>query len=123
MAEPAPLPTTLVIGAGATEREQAIATAIASLGPGPVAVLLEGLPNGKPILEEGPGLQVVRSAAGCLCCSGNLVMTVTLNRILRKPPAQLYIGVASAAHLDALQRLLRAEPYTDLLQLKPVIRL
>jgi hypothetical protein len=101
VAEPAPLPTTLVIGAGATEREQAIATAIASLGPGPVAVLLEGLPTGKPTLE----------------------MTVTLNRILRKPPAQLYIGVASAAHLDALQRLLRAEPYTDLLQLKPVIRL
>ena len=123
MKEPAaPIPTTLVTGPSASRREAAIAAVLA--GPalhqnGASAVILEGLPGGKPLLEPSSSLLMARIAPGCLCCAGNLVMRVTLNRLLRQRPARLLIGVASSEHLDQLRSWLSSAPYDQLLVLTP----
>ncbi|MEN9867414.1 MAG: hypothetical protein RL748_3004, partial [Pseudomonadota bacterium] len=51
-------------------------------------VLLEGLASGQGLLEQlqqhyPQTFTLQRIAPGCLCCSGNLVMRVSLNRLLR----------------------------------------
>lgn len=112
------LPTTLVTGARAIDRERAIA---ALLQPGvDTAVIIEGLadPN-TPLADEGDGagLTLLRIAPGCLCCAGNLVLRVTLNRLLRRPPARLFISLADATHVGQLRALLSAQPYDSLLSL------
>lgn len=103
------------------EREIQVAKAL-SAGPATLtdsrtAVLLEGVPTGKPVLEEGPYLQVVRVAPGCMCCVGNITMRVSLNRLLRSRPERLFIGVASSTHLPDLQALLTSAPYDTWLEL------
>lgn len=111
-------PTTLVIGGHAAAREAAIA---AALDPAlRTAILLEGLPDGRSALQaqaESAQVEIVRIAAGCPCCIGNLTLRVHLNRILRRPPARLYIGLASASHLEQIRHFLRQPPYDGLLQL------
>jgi hypothetical protein len=128
--------TTLVIGADAGARETAIAAAVASPGTGcsgagddvattTTAIILEGLPAGITILEAaqtaaalaGAPLTVVRIAPGCLCCSGNMIMRVTLNRILRQAPANLFISLANANHLAQIRTFLTQPPYDDWLTL------
>nr|WP_215406024.1 GTPase [Janthinobacterium sp. JC611] len=121
-----PTPLTLVSGGRAAGREAAIAQA---LPPGQqVAVILEGLADGNAILAElaeqvsltSPfPLQLLRIAPGCLCCSGNLVLRVTLNRLLRHPPAHLFISLADASHIEQLRTWLTASPYDALLALEP----
>ncbi|HEU5437088.1 MAG TPA: GTPase [Telluria sp.] len=108
-----PAVTTLVLGATAMAREQAIAAA----APPGAAILLEGMPSGTNILPDH--LDAARIAPGCLCCTGNLVLRVTLNRILRRHPQRLYIGLASTEHLDQLRSWLSAPPYDQLLALTP----
>ena len=120
-----PTPLTLVSGGRAAEREAAIAQA---LQPGhATAVILEGLADGNAILadlaeEISPSssfpLQLLRIAPGCLCCSGNLVLRVTLNRLLRHPPARLFISLADATHIEQLRAWLTASPYDVLLALQ-----
>lgn len=44
-------------------------------------------------------------------------MRVTLNRLLRRPPARLFIGLANAEHLEDLRAFLRHPPYDTLLTL------
>ncbi|MBD8655215.1 GTPase [Oxalobacteraceae sp. CFBP 13730] len=85
------------------------------------AVILEGLGVAATPLETGPNLQVMRIAPGCLCCDGNLVLRVTLNRLLRQRPRRLFIGLASSEHLDQLRSWLAAPPYDQLLALDPVV--
>lgn len=105
---------TLVTGARASAREAAIAAAI-----DPTAVtslILEGLPDGNSNFNS-PNTTVVRIAPGCPCCVGNLTMRVTLNRILRHPPARLYISLATTTHLDQIRRFLAQAPYDALLTL------
>ena len=124
----APLPTWLVTGPRASVRESAIA---ALLEPGvPSAIILEGLADGGSALvldnavEDTPAkyaANVIRIAPGCLHCSGNLVLRVTLNRVLRRPPARLYISLASAEHLELLREWLSGAPYDVLLTLQPDI--
>lgn len=120
----APVPTWLVTGPRAGAREAAIA---ALLQPGvPSAIILEGLSDGGSALvfEDSPpkyAANVIRIAPGCLHCSGNLVLRVTLNRVLRRPPAQLYISLASAEHLALLREWLSGPPYDVLLALQPDI--
>jgi G3E family GTPase len=111
--------TTLVIGDGADRREAVIAAAVDA--PATTAVILEGIPSGKSLLEAftAQGMPVVRIAPACMCCTGNLTMRVTLNRLLRNKPARLYIGLASATHLPAIRSFLQSPPYADLLQLAP----
>lgn len=112
------VPTTLVSGARAGQREAAIA---AALTPGvAAAVVLEGLADANsPLADADPAVRVLRIAPGCLCCAGNLVLRVTLNRLLRRPPAQLFISLANADHLGQLRAMLSSQPYGDLLALEP----
>jgi hypothetical protein len=120
MSNTSPLPrttTTLVTGATAGARERSIAADL----PGGAcrAVLLEGLPDGQTILIPSSTLLIERIAPGCLCCTGNLVLRVTLNRLLRRRPERLYIGLATTEHLDQLRSWLRQPPYDQLLELTP----
>lgn len=112
------IPTTLVTGRTAASREAAIASV---LDPSlPTAVILEGLPDGAPALVESGHageLHIARIAPGCVCCTGNLTMRVTLNRMLRRKPSRLYIGIASNEHLDQIRVFLQQAPYKNLLTL------
>ncbi|HWW69438.1 MAG TPA: GTPase [Duganella sp.] len=96
-------------------------------GAAGAVIILEGLSDGGSALAfdpaDGPvGVapipQVLRIAPGCLHCSGNLVLRVTLNRVLRHPPARLYISLATAEHLELLRAWLSEPPYGDLLDLQ-----
>lgn len=115
--------TTLVIGPSAAAREAAIAAAIKTVGqPGAtIALILEGLPTGMTRLDDvithSPTTDVARIAPGCVCCTGNLTMRVTLNRMLRRHPARLYISLATPAHLDRIRSFLTQAPYDDFLTL------
>ena len=120
---PPPTLTTLVTGASASAREEAVARALI---PGFVsAIILEGLPSASSALDgcgqedtNGTGPRLVRIAPGCLCCIGNLVMRVTLNRVLRDRPAQLLISLAKSTHVEQLRRWLSQAPYDQLLTLQ-----
>lgn len=107
--------TTLVTGAGAAQREAAIAAALDSALT--TALILEGIPSGHSPLDTASGLRVARIAPGCPCCSGNMTMRVTLNRLLRQRPQRLYISLATSEHLDGIRRFLTNTPYDELLQL------
>ncbi len=108
------IPTTLVVGTPAL-REQAIADAVE---PGVhTAVILEGMPGPHAMLNGDGMLQVARIAAGCPCCEGNLVLRVTLNRMLRYRPRRLFIGLAAPDHLPSMRAFLSRSPYDALLHL------
>lgn len=121
--------TTLVTGASAVAREQAIAQRIHTERSDPelsnsqqnlpTAIILEGLAPGSSPLDtlDASRFLTARIAPGCLCCTGNLVLRVTLNRLLRQRPGRLFIGVARSEHLDQLRSWLHAEPYDQLLRL------
>jgi hypothetical protein len=117
-------PLTLVSGGTASEREAAIAQALPPQQS--TAVILEGLASGNSLLADlaehtspPAALQLLRIAPGCLCCSGNLVLRVTLNRLLRHPPAHLFISLADATHIEQLRSWLAASPYDAWLALEP----
>jgi G3E family GTPase len=110
---------TLVTGPGAAAREAAIAAHLSDVHEdGAQAIILEGLASGVSPLDDLPSSQTLaRIAPGCLCCTGNLVLRVTLNRLLRQRPRRIFIGVADSGHLDQLRSWLRSEPYDQLLRL------
>jgi G3E family GTPase len=107
--------TTLVTGTSAVAREAAIAAALAPQVD--TAIILEGIPDANSTLDAAafPQLRIARIAPGCLCCTGNLTMRVTLNRLLRGKPEQLYIALATSAHIDQIRAFLSAPPYDNLL--------
>lgn len=108
--------TTLVIGATAAAREAAIAAALQA--DVDTALILEGLPDGSSMLNDtAPHLCIARIAPGCVCCSGNLTMHVTLNRMVRRRPTCMYIGLATSEHLEQIRLFLTQPPYENLLQL------
>lgn len=119
----APVATTLVTGATASAREQAIAELLGNFSseqtlssvPPRDAIILEGIGMAATPLVSDSTRTVVRIAPGCLCCAGNLVLRVTLNRLLRQQPSRLFIGLASSEHLDQLRSWLQAPPYDQLL--------
>lgn len=112
--------TTLVVGGRASDREAAIA---AALNPQlDSAVILEGLSDGHSVLADltesgASSANIIRIAPGCLCCAGNMILRVTLNRLLRHPPAQLFISLANAEHVGQLRAWLSEPPYQQLLAL------
>ncbi|MGZ8291060.1 MAG: GTPase [Telluria sp.] len=110
------LAATLVTGPTAGAREAGIAASLAGFA-GRSAVILEGLPDPRSILTPSDTLHIDRIAPGCVCCTGNLVLRVTLNRVLRRRPERLYIGLASTEHLDQLRSWLQHPPYDQLLEL------
>lgn len=112
--------TTLVTGASAHAREQAIAAELTDLRQTPPpALILEGIAPGSSLLDtlDSSHVLMARIAPGCLCCTGNLVLRVTLNRLLRQRPGRLFIGVARGEHLDQLRSWLQSTPYDQLLRL------
>lgn len=116
---------TIVSGGSYRQREAAIAAAIAQsaananpIGTTRNAVILEGLPDGEQIFSADSSLQIQRIAPGCMCCIGNLVLRVSLNRVLKNPPTRLYIGFANIEHLEPLLDFLQQPPYRALLQLE-----
>lgn len=110
--------TTLVTGTRSADREAAI---FATLDPAmATGLILEGLPSGNAPLDTLPdryAVYIARIAPGCVCCTGNLTMRVTLDRMLRRTPARLYISVASTLHLAQTREFLSAPPYEQLLTL------
>ncbi len=110
--------TTLIIGGTASTREAAIATVIDPASAN--ALILEGLPDGASRLDAlaaSGHVQISRIAPGCACCTGNLTMRVTLNRMLRRHPTHLYIGLATSEHLAGIRAFLTQAPYDKLLHL------
>ena len=107
----------LVTGASVAAREALVAAHL-SIGQR-TAAILEGLPDGRTVLSPSDTLVLHRVAPACLCCTGNLVLRVTLNRILRSRPDRLFIGVANLDHLDQLRSWLQQPPYDQLLELTP----
>jgi G3E family GTPase len=110
---------TLVTGLSARAREAAIAAQLSDMhDEGTQAIILEGLASAvSPLDDLPPEHSLARIAPGCLCCTGNLVLRVTLNRLLRRRPRRIFIGVAGSEHLDQLRSWLLSEPYDQLLRL------
>jgi len=115
--------TTLVTGGDTFDREQAISERINvetvdGVPVAAIAILFEGLSlrdaeeNLLPVFSE-QGVKVIRIAQNCFCCTGNLTMRVSLDRLLRSSPRRLYIAIASIGHIEALRRFLSAAPYHD----------
>ena len=113
------LPATLVTGATAAAREAAISARLVAGQGGLAAVILEGMPDPRSVLAPSDSLEIHRIAPGCVCCTGNLVLRVTLNRVLRRRPTHLFIGLANTEHLDQLRSWLQQPPYDQLLELTP----
>ncbi|PUA17382.1 GTPase [Glaciimonas sp. PCH181] len=123
---------TLVTGSSALVREAAIWSAIAAdaasaqdsdkLAVNKLAVILEGLPDGKsPPAPTHSQLHITRIAPGCFCCIGNLTLRVTLNRLLRTHPSRIYISIADITHLDKIHDFLSLSPYDTWLTLSDAI--
>lgn len=107
--------TTLVAGGTAAERERAIAAAIVHSER--TGLILEGLPDGSALIGASDQVAIARIAAGCPCCEGNLVLRVTLNRMIRQQPVRLFIGLAASTHVQALHAFLAQPPYSNFLAL------
>ena len=106
----------LVYGGNIRARELAIA---AQVSPDTTAVaLLEGIASGNELAESGQ-LSVIRIAPGCPCCTGNLTMQVTLNRLLRNPPDKLFLSLADASHRESVKSFLQQKQYCGRLELGP----
>lgn len=106
---------TLVAGGDAGAREAVIADWVlteASHGRR-VAAILEGFPAVPA--DFTPQAQIVRLAPGCPCCTGRLAMRVTLDRLLRRPPDAIIVGLALTEHAEAFRHWLAQPPYDALL--------
>ncbi len=112
----------LVFGTSAHQREFRIASAIALLPTNEsAACILEGLADANSPLQQlvnNAQYRLNRIAPGCPCCAGNLVMRVTLNRLLRAAPRHLFISIANSAHREQMREFLRSPPYDDYLILQ-----
>ncbi len=111
---------TLVHGGSGAAREAAIARQDFPLGAS--AAIVEGIANDSGALNElaaASVMKVIRVAPGCPCCTGNLTMRTTLNRLLREKPARLYLALADASHLANVRAFLQQAQYLEHLQLGP----
>jgi len=122
------IPLTIVSGADYAQREATIWQAGACFldrhgSDSRIAVILEGLPSGNFLFLPSAKINIQRIAPGCFCCIGNLTMRVTLNRLLRQKIQHLYLGVASAEHLQNLRETLQQAPYDQLLLEESIIYL
>ena len=68
-----------------------------------------GLVNLASPAAAGPNLKPL--AAGCPCCTGKVVLQITLARALRATRAgRAFVGLCDAAHLEGLERALSESP-------------
>jgi len=75
------------------------------------------------LLEEKDNLIVVRIAAGCLCCSNNMIMRIYLNRLIQQKPQRLYLSLSTDTHLEQIKQFLTAPSYENILELTKVLNL
>lgn len=124
-AENRPVILVLVVGGSYQDRETWIANELArdKLSSQTMGIILEGLPTGMMHLQTNPHLIVERIAPGCFCCIGNLVLRVTLTRILRSKPSYLYLAMQNREHLTNLKDFLQQESFVGLLHLGQEITL
>lgn len=118
--------TTLVIGASASAREWAIAQAMADDPNSALiksAILLEGLADGTASLVTQENCIVIRIAAGCLCCSNNMIMRTYLNRLIQQRPQQLFLSLSNYAHLDRIKDAIGSGGYENVLEFSRLIDL
>ncbi len=114
---------TLVHGGSADAREAAIAAHASRLtidGSERGAAIVEGLAGGSDALQElqaSAVMKVIRVAPGCPCCTGNLTMRTTLNRVLRDKPAVLFLAIADASHSAGVRKFLQDPLYRQHLEL------
>ena len=105
----------LVYGGNRRTRESTIA-ALASPETRSVAIL-EGLAVDERALASSAPLTILRIAPGCPCCTGNLTLRVTLNRVLRQAPDTLFLSLADASHRESVKSFLQQEQYCGRLEL------
>ena len=109
---------TLVYGGTGTSRQEAIAARM-STGK-KTAAIIEGIP-GTGALDSGlpssNDLQLVHLAPGCPCCTGQLAMRVTLNRLLRQQPDEIYLSLANTEHLAGVINFLQEDQYRERLNI------
>lgn len=122
------IPTVLVLGMSAFDREQAIvnelaANTVLNIPHQRSAILLEGLSDGKSLLVMDDKTIVARIAAGCLCCSNNMIMRIHLNRLIQKKPQQLFLSLSTDTHLEQIKQFLAAPSYLNILKLAKVLNL
>ncbi len=116
-------PVTLVHGGSGDAREAAIAEQVSRLAidsSKPGAAIVEGLAGGSDALQAMQAsavMKVIRVAPGCPCCTGNLTMRTTLNRVLRDKPAVLFLSIADASHKAGVREFLRDPQYRQHLEL------
>ena len=113
----------MVLGGAANEREAAIAHAITQRkthkdNNQTTAVLLEGLSDGKTCLIPDDATTIIRIAPGCLCCANQLIMRVSLNRLIRQKPTQLFLSLANTPHIEQIRYFLTTPDYARLLRLE-----
>ena len=105
----------LVYGANQRARESAIKT---QMNPTLFAItLLEGMVLSEASPDPLESMKVVRLAAGCTCCTGNLTMRVMLNRALKEKPDIVFLSLANSAHLTAVRDFLQEDQYCGRLEL------
>ena len=116
----------LVAGGHYRRRQAAIAARLDSRITS--AVIFEGIDRDDDLAGmrttfplPSTNLRTTSIAVGCPCCDGGMVMRVTLDRMLQRRPAQLYISLASPAHLVHLQTYLAAAPYAARVTLAPAL--
>ena len=123
--------TTLFAGGLPAIREQALFDKVQSVLNQPnaqasqISIIAEGLPSGSSPLDElstHPQLHIVRLAPACLCCAGNLVLKVHLNRVITRAKRNsavpfLFISLVDAQHLAQLQSQLSQAPLDQHLRL------
>ena len=119
--------TTLVYGATSVQRDAAIHACVASLPANArIGLILEGPASSADrlgALAAGDTRLILhRIAAGCPCCSGNLTLRVTLDRLIHRAPNHILLGIASDAHQAQLRDFLMAAPYDRHLALMPDLR-
>jgi len=119
---------TLVHGGSGDAREAAIAAMASAFAADSnnsskvSAAILEGLASGRGALQEleaSSVMKVIRVAPGCPCCTGNLTMRITLNRVLREKPALLFLAIADASHKAKVREFLQDAQYREHLELGP----
>ena len=111
-----PVPVTLLhgLGAGAPERAGRLERWLARRPPQERwAVIAEG---GVALPAFDRSSVVIAQIGGCACCTGALVLRVTLTRLLRQGPwHRVVILAGAAARPQALAEQLRAAPFAGLL--------
>jgi len=97
------IPVHIVTGAPATGKTALIARLCAE------RVDWLGLVN--LVFSPGAGPNLKLLAAGCPCCTGKVVLQVTLARALRVTGAgRAFVELSDAAHLESLERALSESP-------------